>query len=63
MPIVERDNHYREILSQLSLCDVDRADLRRRGFTNEQIERYGFKSIDRYQPLSGKFPKNLPRIG
>ena len=62
MAAAERDLHYRDILSQLTLNPVDKADLVKRGFTDEQIERYGFKSVNRYQKLSGKFPLNLPGI-
>ena len=62
MAVAERDRHYRAILSQLELDPVDRADLVKRGFTDEQIERYGFKSVNRYQKLSGKFPLTLPGI-
>ena len=45
MAVAERDRHYRAILSQLELDPVDRADLVKRGFTDEQIERYAFKSV------------------
>ncbi|MEB3360125.1 MAG: plasmid replication protein, CyRepA1 family [Synechococcales bacterium] len=62
MPAVERDRHYRTILSQLELHPTDRADLRRRGLTDADIERAGFKSVERSQKLSARYPVNLPGI-
>ncbi len=62
MPVADRDKHYRAILSQLELHEADRADLLRRGFNDEQIVRYGFKSVGRWQPISGTFPSNLPGL-
>lgn len=35
----ERDEHYKRLLGYLTLSESDRADLERRGFTPEQIER------------------------
>ena len=60
MPVADRDRCYREVLSQLTLHEEDRADLLRRGFTDEQIVRYGFKSVSQWQPIRGDFPNNLP---
>ncbi len=59
---VERDRQYRELLNQLTLHPDDRADLLRRGFTNEQIDLAGFKSIERYQTLQSQFSELLPGI-
>lgn len=59
---VERDQQYRELLAQLELHPDDRADLVRRGFTHEQIERSGFKSIARYQQLRSQFSELLPGV-
>jgi hypothetical protein len=42
---IERDKQYRALLAQLTLHPDDRADLVRRGFSNEQIELCGFKSV------------------
>jgi hypothetical protein len=58
----ERDRQYREILAQLSLHPDDRADLIRRGFTNEQIELSGFKSVEQYQNLQSRFSNLLPGL-
>ena len=62
LPAVERDRQYREILAQLSLHSNDRADLVRRGFTDEQIELCGFKSIGRYQRLQARYSELLPGV-
>ncbi len=62
MPATERDRHYRDILAQLSLCSDDKADLVRRGFTNDQIVKSNFKSVERWQKLSKTYPGNLPGI-
>ncbi len=62
MPALERDKYYREILAQLSLHPEDKADLERRGFTDEQIVRSGFKSVERWQKLNKAYPLNLPGI-
>jgi hypothetical protein len=62
MPAAERDKHYRWILSQLDLHPEDRQDLIRRGYTDEQIERAGHKSVEKWQKLPGKLPLNLPGV-
>jgi hypothetical protein len=51
LSIAERDIAARAILAQLSLNDIDRQDLIRRGFTTQQIKQIGFKSIDPFQRL------------
>jgi hypothetical protein len=60
LPIAERDIAARAILAQLSLNNVDRQDLIRRGFTNQQIKDIGFKSIGPFQrlqtPVNPRFP-------
>jgi hypothetical protein len=60
LPIAERDIAARAILAQLSLNDIDRSDLIRRGFTSQQIKDIGFKSIDPFQrlqtPVNPRFP-------
>jgi hypothetical protein len=58
----ERDRQYQKIFSQLTLHPDDKADLVRRGFTNEQIELSGFKSVERYQNLQSRFSELLPGI-
>jgi hypothetical protein len=59
---VERDRQYRALLAELELDPDDRADLVRRGFTDEQIDLSGFKSVDRYQQLQNQFSELLPGI-
>jgi hypothetical protein len=60
LPIAERDIAARAILAQLSLNEIDRKDLLRRGFTPQQIKDIGFKSIDPFQklrePVNPRFP-------
>jgi len=70
LPAVERDKYYRQILGQLKLSDEDRANLEARGFTTEQIERDGYKSVVPWQPVNRhlpewqrvNFPFNLPGL-
>jgi hypothetical protein len=62
MPAAQRDKHYRWILSQLDLCSEDHQDLVRRGYTDDQIQRAGHKSVEKWQKLPGKFPLNLPGV-
>jgi len=62
LAIVERDKNYRQLLDELTLHPDDRADLVRRGFTYEQIELSGFKSIDAYQQLKSRYNELLPGI-
>jgi len=58
----ERHRLYEEILDQLTIDDRTLADLQRRGFTQEEIERSGFKSVKRWQQLNKEFDKRLPGI-
>jgi hypothetical protein len=58
----ERDKEYRELLAELTLHPDDKTDLLRRGFTHEQIELSGFKSIERYQQLQSRYSELLPGI-
>ena len=62
MPIGLRHRLYSEILNALELHPDDRADLHRRGFSDEAIARHGFKSIERGNRLPRKYPQNLPGI-
>jgi hypothetical protein len=60
LPAVERDIAARAILAQLSLSEIDRKDLIRRGFTAQQIKEIGFKSVEKFQrlkePVNPRFP-------
>jgi hypothetical protein len=62
LSVIQRDKQYREILAQLTLHPDDRADLVRRGFSGEQIELCGFKSVERYQQLQNQFNELLPGV-
>ena len=57
---LQRHEQYTRLLRELSLHPDDRADLIRRGFTHEQIELAGFKSIGRYQQLQSEYSELLP---
>lgn len=62
LSIEKRHEEYTRLLSELTLHPDDRADLVRRGFTHEQIELSGFKSIQRYQQLQSRYSELLPGI-
>jgi hypothetical protein len=56
LPVAVRDRDYRALLAALPLAPADAADLERRGLSPEQIARYGYRSVERQQPLpSGLF--------
>uniref|UniRef100_UPI0035932846 plasmid replication protein, CyRepA1 family n=1 Tax=Chamaesiphon sp. TaxID=2814140 RepID=UPI0035932846 len=60
LPALERDIAARTISAQLSLNEIDRRDLIRRGFTQQQIREIGFKSVEKFQrltePVNNRFP-------
>jgi hypothetical protein len=60
LPALERDIAARAILAQLSLNEIDRKDLIRRGFTAQQIKEIGFRSVEKFQkltePVNNRFP-------
>jgi hypothetical protein len=58
----ERHQLYSEILDQLAIDKTTLADLQRRGFTPEEIERSGFKSVRKWQPLNKKYDTRLPGV-
>jgi len=59
---LQRHEQYTRLLSELTLHPDDRADLVRRGFSHEQIELAGFRSIGRYQQLQSQYSELLPGI-
>ena len=59
---LQRHEQYTQLLAELTLHPDDKADLIRRGFTHEQIELSGFKSIGRYQQLQSRYSGLLPGI-
>jgi hypothetical protein len=62
LPVAERHKHYSEILDQFEIDNATRADLKRRGFSDEEISRSGFKSVKKSQRLNKKFPASLPGV-
>lgn len=62
LPAEVRDRQYRRVLTQLTLHPEDRADLHRRGLSDEQIKSAGFKSVDRWQRLDIELPHALPGV-
>ncbi|NEP14807.1 MAG: hypothetical protein F6K14_32360, partial [Symploca sp. SIO2C1] len=58
----QKHEQYSALLSELTLHPDDRADLIRRGFTNEQIDLSGFKSVENWQSLQGKYSNLLPGV-
>lgn len=62
LPASERDRHYRQLLSLLTLHPEDRMDLHRRGLSEAQIKAGGFVSVVQWQKLPEKFPLNLPGV-
>lgn len=58
----DRHREYSSMLSELTVCDRARADLHRRGLSDEEIEFHGFKSIGSYQPLNVSLNPLLPGV-
>lgn len=58
----ERDKGYRLLLGQMELHSRDRADLLKRGFTEQEIEAHGFKSVVANQKLSSPLLPALPGV-
>ena len=63
LPSEKRHEFYLEILDQLTLDPATIADLRRRGFTQEEIKSSGFKSVKKWQKLDKEYDTRLPGIG
>ncbi len=62
LPALERDIAARAILAQLSLNEIDRKDLVRRGFTAQQIREIGFKSVEKFQRLKEAVNPRFPGV-
>lgn len=62
LSLQERDSQYREMLATLTLVPEDRADLKRRGFTDLEIDLCGIKSVKQYQQLQKDFSHLLPGV-
>lgn len=57
-----RDRLYRQLLNELELHPDDYKDLKRRGFSDLEIELIGVKSVTHYQTLHRQYPELLPGI-
>lgn len=62
LPALERDIAARAILAQLSLNEIDRKDLVRRGFTAQQIKEIGFKSVEKFHRLKEAVNPRFPGV-
>jgi len=62
LSIKEKDEQYRKLLAELTLDDEGRKDLKNRGFTNQQIDLCGFKSVKQWQKLRAQYSHLLPGI-
>lgn len=62
LPAEVRHWYNISIVDRLSLHPDDLADLQRRGFSPEEIELSGFKSVDKYQKLNQEISYNLPGV-
>jgi len=58
----DRHRLYSEILSQLQLDTKSFADLQRRGFSEQEINNCGFKSVVKGQRLQAKIDNRLPGV-
>lgn len=63
LSIEVRNRDIRLTLNQLSLNDGDRRALYRRGFTDADIEKLGYKSVKQWQPLEGDLSYAVNRRG
>src|SRR5919202_570940 len=64
LPAAERDKYYQKILKfdHLALNQADLAELQRRGFTFQQIEADGYRSVLEWAWVKGSFPSSLPGL-
>jgi hypothetical protein len=62
LPASERDRHYRQLLTQLVLNPIDRADLIRRGLTDAEIVAWGVVSVEQWHRLGIELPHTLPGV-
>lgn len=62
LPVAERDRLYRQLLGELTLHPADRADLLRRGYSEEKIQANSYKSVEKWQHLSREYDIRLPGV-
>lgn len=62
LPDADRNEYYSDLLNQLTVNESTRDDLKRRGFSDEEIDKSDFRSIVKKQSIDGEFPVELPGI-
>lgn len=62
MPVEQRDYHYRKLQNLLKLHPNDKANVLKRGLSEERITELGYRSVIQWQPLGYQFPSNLPGV-
>ena len=62
MSAQERHENYSKLLQQLTLEEYDRADLLRRGFTGQQIEEVGFKTVHKFARIVQEIDWRTPGL-
>jgi hypothetical protein len=62
MPPHDRDFYCNQIINELSLSDHHKQALLKRGFTEEQIAKDGYRSVPRYYKPLIELPKNFPGL-
>ena len=60
--VEQRDVLYRQLLDELTLHPVDKADLLRRGYSEQKIKEDGYKSVQQWQRLSREYNTGLPGV-
>lgn len=58
----DRQIHFSNLLPKLPLLTRDRESLLARGFTDKTIDKTGFKSVEKYHKINGRYPDNLPGV-
>jgi hypothetical protein len=58
----DRHEEISKLLPQLTLSDRHKKDLLRRGFSQEQIEAIGFRSVEKWQGLESSINPNLAGV-
>ncbi len=62
LPDREKDKFIKQIISQLSLSEKHRQNLRDRGLTDEQIDSAGYRSVGKWQKLATPVDDNLAGV-
>lgn len=61
LPVKLRDQQYRQLLSELSLCSMDQGDLVRRGMSQAEIDGFQAFSVGQFQRVNDLSP-DLPGV-